>query len=375
LKQLVQGRDFLILVIGERGSGKTTMLNRFLDDNGENARGVRVQIQKSLEGENDTAFENLDGHIAYMIENGQLPVMILDDAHELNSAELSFLFQLAGAYGEEPRIKRIVLFCEPQIKTALSSLYGRITQKASINKLYMPPLTEEQTTAYLRHRLQESGFTGEDPFDFSHIKAINKASNGLPGRINEEARRLLKDRFSKKNSDAGSLWSTRGPKIRSSGLAASGIVALFLTGLLLFQSFPGPIFSTTDVYGTGGKDHFEKQTSPPAASSSSPGKKRAKIYGKKWLLAQNPSHYTLQILGVRRAETVLQIIENYRLHGRVAFYHTYHKAEDWYPLLYGIYSTREEALAAIGELDEEIRKSLPWARRLSTVHQQIRQSM
>lgn len=367
IKKLIQGRDSLILVVGERGSGKTTMLNQFLATSNESWRACHIRIRNRTDGGRQTDLKHLDGRLAYMLKNDRLPVIILDDAHELNTAELHFLFQFAGLSGDARKIKQMVLFCEPQIKTTLARILRGIP-RISINRLYMPSLTEEQTTAYILHRLEAAGFKGKNPFTVSHVRAINKSSKGLPGLINEDIRMLLMDKFSKKNHESRLFFSGLGLNVRSSHLMIGGMAALILLVFLLFQNLTVSFFPLRYGFSTAVK-------TTPLSYSPKPRKREAKICREEWILAQDPSHYTLQIMGVRKETTVLQFIEKYRLQGRVSYYHTYYKSGDWYPLLYGIYSTRELALAKINELHEEISKSLPWVRRLSSVHGEIQKGM
>ena len=95
------------------------------------------------------------------------------------------------------------------------------------------------------------------------------------------------------------------------------------------------------------------------------------IYRESWILAQEPSHYTIQILGVRDEKAVLKFVGKHRLWNRAAYFQSDYKGKNWFSLLYGIYSTRKDALSAKENLPEEIRKSSPWIRKMSSVHNAI----
>jgi DamX protein len=93
-----------------------------------------------------------------------------------------------------------------------------------------------------------------------------------------------------------------------------------------------------------------------------------------WLLSQKSSHYTIQIMGVRNEKWLLRFIhENLpEQHHEIAYYQTSYKGKDWYPLLYGVYATKEDASTAMKELPKEIKKASPWIRQMSAVQKAIR---
>ena len=90
---------------------------------------------------------------------------------------------------------------------------------------------------------------------------------------------------------------------------------------------------------------------------------------------QDPSFYTMQVLGVRKEEFILDFIKVHKLlaNQNVAYYKTKYKGKKWYPLLYGIYPTKSEAKSAIKELPEKVQKSIPWVRKISAVQNEVRE--
>ena len=98
------------------------------------------------------------------------------------------------------------------------------------------------------------------------------------------------------------------------------------------------------------------------------------IQNEKWLLSQEPSHYTIQIMGVRKEELLFDFVENTQWleQYEVAFYQTTFKDKPWFQLLYGVYPTKKDARSAADALPPKIRESSPWIRRLSGVQKAIR---
>lgn len=98
------------------------------------------------------------------------------------------------------------------------------------------------------------------------------------------------------------------------------------------------------------------------------------IHRESWLLAQDSSFYTLQILGVRNEQSLLDFVKKYDLleANNIAYYQTKLRGKIWFPLLYGVYPTRKEAQSAVKELPQQIQQSIPWTRKMSVVQREIR---
>jgi septal ring-binding cell division protein DamX len=98
------------------------------------------------------------------------------------------------------------------------------------------------------------------------------------------------------------------------------------------------------------------------------------IHREKWLLSQNSSHYTIQLMGVRKEELLFDFIQSdpWLQQNEIAFYQTTFKDKPWFQLLYGVYPTKKEAQSTADTFPPKIRKSSPWIRRLSGVQKAIR---
>ena len=405
LNRLVKSDDFLILVIGEEGAGKTTLLNHFLSKASDKWRSCKITASPGSESVGD--FENLKGHPAFILQNEELPVIMLDNAHELSIDELAFLIELAGKTVYTSKLKRVVLFCEPQIQVKLSDLSQKVSDEGTINKIYIPQLTQKDTKEYLAQRLEIAGFKGKLPFSSGEIAKIYKKSGGIPKKINEEATLCL-DKKADKNLMG---------KFRNAGLvAASFFVAVVLSVILLKENtvikekgitvnVQSPVTELKKDYNQKNRieknraekkiiESVEKKVSDPGNVIETAKKpivvkkpeirkpaivKRKdfkrdtlkKLRREKWLLSQKPTHYTLQLLGVRKKESLTSFIGKHKVQN-FAYFHTFFKNKDWYPLLYGIYPTFKDATRAIKKLPKEFQAFSPWVRQMSSVHRAIK---
>jgi len=92
--------------------------------------------------------------------------------------------------------------------------------------------------------------------------------------------------------------------------------------------------------------------------------------GEDWLRAQDPSHFTLQLL-VMEAGKIDRFVKDHEFSGRVARYRVLRNGTTAVGLLYGSYSTRVEAEAAAQTLRRDIHGIDPWIRPMAAVQQVV----
>jgi DamX protein len=93
-----------------------------------------------------------------------------------------------------------------------------------------------------------------------------------------------------------------------------------------------------------------------------------------WLLQQDSTHYTLQLIAGTRLNTLRRFIRQHRLTDKLALYHTTRKDQPWFGLTYGIYPDKQQAIKARARLPHSLRRSPPWIRNLNGIHTDIRKN-
>ncbi|MBT8340955.1 MAG: AAA family ATPase [Desulfatitalea sp.] len=191
LNNMVGGRSPVIVVMGERGSGKTTLMNQFVAQTGKRWQVCRIHL-KNRKNSAISQWHNLENRMVLLSRKEKRPSVIVDDAHQLTTAELKLLLRTAFPAAGPRRLQSIVLVAEPCMRRHFVTIAGCLPPKAVIDKIFMTPLTEKQTADYLTHRVMTAGFLKRLPFTTEQIRTIHAISRGLPGWINDEAFILLK---------------------------------------------------------------------------------------------------------------------------------------------------------------------------------------
>lgn len=257
LQHLTQFGDMLLGVIGPPGSGKSTLLQQFIARGGTAWRCCRINGAQT--GSVDELLARLGAGFAVDVAADQertkaallrqfqslrhatqLPVILIDDAQQLPDPILKALLALGGSPKDTLKLVRIVLFAEPGLEQKLIQAGLHSPQQPLLHSLDMPVFDIQQSAAYLMYRLAVAGYSGDSPFSLTEIRALHKAAEGLPGKLNVLAHETLMERAgriaARNKTDAGPTGAT-GAAPRTKRLALlGGIVAVAALAGYLLQS-------------------------------------------------------------------------------------------------------------------------------------------
>ena len=90
-----------------------------------------------------------------------------------------------------------------------------------------------------------------------------------------------------------------------------------------------------------------------------------------WILNQNSSHYTLQIVAGENLKTIEEFIAEHKLYNNIAFYRSVRKNKPWYGLIYGVYPHKQAATSAINQLSNKLQRLKPWVRGINSIKNDI----
>lgn len=235
LQNLTEFGMLLLLVIGEPGSGKTSVLRQFLQRASSNwqvcelhadeVTNIHELVEDLASGFQlaATDISQLAAQLDRLRAQGQLAVLAVDDAQRLPESVLRALLDLSGAPSEESKRLRLVLFGTEELQDKLAALSPEHAENTHV--FTVPRLTELQTGAYIHHRLAVAGATGEAPFTSAQMKAIYKASRGVPALINARAQQMLLDIYQVSGGRRSGMGSAAAAMSSGPVRIAFGIVA------------------------------------------------------------------------------------------------------------------------------------------------------
>ncbi len=226
LKYGVQERKGFITLIGEVGCGKTTLCRRFLNEIDSsrfdtalilNPRVTETQMLKAILtelGEKKLARSQVD-LVAQMnrvllerIEKGRDIVLIIDEAQNLAPNVLEQVRLLSNLETDKQKLLQIVLMGQPELKEVLAQDKLRQLRQRVLVHYELRPLSQEDTTHYVQHRLTLAGSQGRPSFTRWAMRAIHQASGGIPRLVNSLCDKALLSAFIRE-SDEVTFWDAR----------------------------------------------------------------------------------------------------------------------------------------------------------------------
>jgi len=199
----IRERRGFIVVIGEVGTGKTTLLNAALDRLDEKTKVAFIfntdmtfdqilnmalyewGLTKDKENLSKAdAIQCLNRFAVEQLGKGGNVVLIVDEAQNLDNSVMENLRLLSNLETRRHKLIQIVLSGQPELDTTLSRHELRqLTQRISL-KRYVYPLDEKGTYLYLQHRLKVAQNSGKFPFTPEAQNLIWEHTNGIPRKIN-----------------------------------------------------------------------------------------------------------------------------------------------------------------------------------------------
>jgi septal ring-binding cell division protein DamX len=93
-----------------------------------------------------------------------------------------------------------------------------------------------------------------------------------------------------------------------------------------------------------------------------------------WIRTRPANHYTLQLVGVVRLESLKDFVERHGLEDRAFYYPTRRRGKPWYPLLWGDFPDKKGAIMASEALPLEVQRQGYWLRQFRDLQAELDQN-
>jgi len=199
-----------IQLTGEVGTGKTTIVRSLLAQTPKNAEialilnprmtapeflltlceEVGIGVPDEAIGSGKDLVDILNDYLLRAHGGGRRVVLVVDEAQNLAPDVLEQLRLLTNLETNTQKLLQIILIGQPELREVLARNDLRQLAQRVTGRYHLDPLSQDETTAYVRHRLRVAGAT-TDIFTPLSLSEVYRLSIGVPRVINVICDRAL----------------------------------------------------------------------------------------------------------------------------------------------------------------------------------------
>jgi len=197
---IMENKGFVIIT-GEIGSGKTTLINYLLRKIPEDIeigiinntlvkpseflRMICKEYELPVESaDKTTLLTHLHTFLLEQFSRGRRVILIVDEAQNLPDVTIEEIRLLSNLESEKHHLIQIILVGQPQLKEKLQQKsLEQFVQRVTVH-CHLDALDKAEVADYVRHRLQVAGAAEQNLFTDDALRAVYKYSLGIPRLIN-----------------------------------------------------------------------------------------------------------------------------------------------------------------------------------------------
>ncbi len=216
----VQSRKGFIVLTGEVGTGKTTMLeclrdflesqriefafifnSRITSDQFFEMIAYDLNLQCQRTSKTEVLFQ-LNETLLQQASHGRTTVLIVDEAHNLDWEVLEEIRMLGNLENRRGKLIQVILAGQPEFDRKLDAPNLRNLKQRIVLRCMLQPFSESDTVEYISTRLAKAGMSDQTVFPPGVLAEIHLRSEGIPRLINGICDNLLLTAFASESHQA-----------------------------------------------------------------------------------------------------------------------------------------------------------------------------
>jgi general secretion pathway protein A len=209
----IASRRGITVLIGEAGTGKTTLIRTALQRQPERVHYVhlhnpaltraefiemlaeRFGLSAAARASKAALLTELERALVERYSRGETSVLVVDEAQSVPLPLLEEIRLLGNIETEETKLLSIVMAGQPELAAVLDQESARQLKQRIALRCELRPLTQAETAAYLAGRIRAAGGVGAHVFTREAVILIHQRSGGIPRTISVIADNALVSAF------------------------------------------------------------------------------------------------------------------------------------------------------------------------------------
>ena len=205
----VHQSEGFIIITGEVGAGKTTLVRSLLEQIDPNQLVAAQLVTTQLDAEDllrsvaiafglptkalDKAhlLAELEAFLLSLVPQGKRALLIVDEAQNLTGRSIEELRMLSNFQLGSQGLLQSFLIGQPELRLLMQGPELQQLRQRVTASYHLGPMDRAETQAYIEHRLRHVGWSSDPKFEPTAFDVIYSFSAGIPRRINTLCNRLL----------------------------------------------------------------------------------------------------------------------------------------------------------------------------------------
>jgi len=209
MQYAIHRAEGFVMVTGKPGTGKTTLVNDLVDGLSQSRIVVATIVSTQLEADDllrlvscnfgldvdapnkAVVLQGLSVRLKRHHEEGTRALLIIDEAQDLSASALEELRLLTNLQLNNQPLLQIFLVGQENLRDLVQKPSMEQVHQRLVAACHLDSLNEEDTKAYVRHRLDRVGWKDDPIIDEGVYPLVYQFSKGVPRRINLICSRFL----------------------------------------------------------------------------------------------------------------------------------------------------------------------------------------